>query len=60
MNPLVILMHTSLVATQFVFIVPFEFAPSGAIAYILTWAAVLWVIAVVVIRTQRGHHASAR
>ncbi|MCB9717519.1 MAG: CPBP family intramembrane metalloprotease [Myxococcales bacterium] len=46
----VILMHASLVASQFVLIVPFDFAGTGAVVYILVWAAVLWAIAVVVAR----------
>lgn len=47
-----ILMHTSLVATQFVLIVPFELTPTAALASTLTWAAVLWLIAVIALRTK--------
>lgn len=45
---LVVLMHTSLVATQLVLVAPFTFEPAGALVYILVWAAVLWAFGAVV------------
>ena len=47
---IVILMHASLVASQFVFVAPFEFTGTGAVVYILVWAALLWVVAAMVLR----------
>lgn len=41
----VILMHASLVATQFVLVAPFDFEGTGAVVYILAWAALLWGVA---------------
>ena len=41
----VILMHASLVASQLVFVAPFELTGAGAVVYILVWAALLWAIA---------------
>jgi membrane protease YdiL (CAAX protease family) len=51
---IVILMHASLVAAQFVFIVPFEFTGAGAVVYILAWALLLWVFAAIASRREAG------
>ena len=45
---LVIVMHASLVAAQLVFVAPFEFTGTGAVLYIVVWAAVLWGLALAV------------
>ena len=50
---LVILMHASLVASQFVFVAPFEFSATGAVVYILVWAALLWAVALAVTASER-------
>lgn len=56
---LVILMHASLVASQFVFVAPFTFTGSGAVIYILLWAGVLWAVAGTIITRSRPQNLPA-
>jgi membrane protease YdiL (CAAX protease family) len=49
----VVIMHASLVATQFVLIVPFEFERSGAVVYIIGWGVILWLAAAILTRIKR-------
>lgn len=51
---IVIVMRASLVASQFVFVAPFEFTGAGAVVYILAWAALLWGIALALTTNHRG------
>ncbi len=51
---IVIVMHASLVASQFVFVAPYEFTTTAASLYIVVWAVLLWAVAAVVTRRLRG------
>ncbi len=61
----VILMHMSLVATQFIFVAPFEFSGTAAVVYIVVWAALLWGVAALVTLgsgippVEHAHHPEA-